>query len=35
MSIEREADEFAVRWTFSEEEEQIVLQYGSLKEKDI
>ena len=32
---EREADAFSVRWTFSEEEEREVLQYGLLKEKDI
>ena len=35
MAKEREADAFAVRWTFSEEEELEVLQYGPLKEKDI
>lgn len=32
---EIEADDFAVQWTFSEEEEQEVLRHGSLSEQDI
>jgi len=32
---EREADAFAVRWTFSEEEEQEVIRHGNLTEQDI
>lgn len=32
---ETEADEFAVRWTFSEEEETEVLRHGKLTEQDI
>lgn len=32
---EREADDFAVEWTFSEEEERQVLAHGLLREQDI
>jgi HTH-type transcriptional regulator/antitoxin HigA len=32
---ESEADAFAVKWTFSEEEERVVLRYGSLRDDDI
>lgn len=32
---EVEADEFAVKWTFSQEEEQEVLRHGKLNEQDI
>ncbi len=32
---EREADDFAIKWTFSEEQEQEVMQLGTLNEKDI
>jgi addiction module HigA family antidote len=32
---EQEADDFAIQWTFSEEEESEVLEFGSLKMQDI